>query len=1233
MAFQAEVGTWVAAHILARLPIGGRFGINNEMMPVAIRLETGKGLDDIEVTQSDGGTVQLQCKTSATLGTSATAPLTKTIGQLARFMADAKAGEGLPDLTRTAAILAVRSSAPASLDQLEAGLRAFDMRGAWAATVAQRSQAERVALGAFERLATTAWTAHRGAAPLSGDLVDMARIFHLARFSMAEGGADWREASRLLGRRLFGDEAAGDAPLRNLKGIVRTLIGRGAAADRAGLLRALRLRGHEDVASPDFAGDIARLDAASERELARLRPHSVLTVEGGLTLARDPDAPLDAAIASGSLLVIGEPGAGKTGALVAAAERFRRNGDTVMFLSVDRFPGVGIASQLQSELSLDHPLIDVLAGYPGSGRKILMIDALDAARGGPAEAVFATLIEEARARLDDWIVVASIRTFDLRNGCRYRTAMAGAPPDPAYADKGLTAVRHFLVPRLAATDLDRLASASPTLAALFSAAPPALHALLHNIFNLSLAAQLLSDGARPDSFAGIRSQSGLIDAYEDERLATTALQQAAAATVGEMAGRGRLAVRKVVVQHGALDDVIQAGVLVEADDLVSFAHHVLFDHVAGRFYLEWDDDPARLITQVSGDSSKALLLAPALRFAIERLWRGDRPGRAASWAQLLAIFSADAIDPVVANVALRTAVENVETTADIEGLAALIAADPDAPGLATLLSRLSRFVSIEIETAGSVGADHARAWATLAAATIAPANRALSDATRILLHSLFDKADLGDASLLAIFGTAARRLLAFAWDSDPPMGMMATNAIRYVGRSFAADPAVSKIFLDRILREPHFSKYADKEATWLAEQIIPIARADPEFAAEIYAVLFTQAITDDGQSWFGGAPSRIMPLSSNRRQDYAHCRWTLGCAMAEFLTIAPAQATRALIAATLGKRMSDGFTLGEGVTVALPSAATFTLAERDYGIEAWDGPGEDRPSHDDDMLAHFVAYLRSATREQYAASVAAAATGLSSGSVWARLFGVGAERVADVGALLWPYAAHPEFLCHADTMRDAIRFVAAAYPSLDQPTREDFEAGVLAFDAFDDDYDRRHWQRVLGRLLKLIPEPLIATAAMRALRAELEASDALEDNDAERGFTITRRDHDHGAYYRKMLERDGVDLDKGPDGGVLEASDALDELVRHTSSDSEPPALATLWAETHKLLAALDMHGEALNERVSHPAWGHIANAADRVAEAPAYQPGEAGMPSLEDLMDLLDRLSSSPYPTVKDAG
>jgi hypothetical protein len=110
----------------------------------------------------------------------------------------------------------MRTDTAQSLNDLEKGCRAFDLGGTWTTTCYQRNQAERNALGAFATIATPAWTTHRSAAPSDHDLADITRIFHVARFAMDEGASDWREASRLLGRNLFGNESEGDAPLRDL---------------------------------------------------------------------------------------------------------------------------------------------------------------------------------------------------------------------------------------------------------------------------------------------------------------------------------------------------------------------------------------------------------------------------------------------------------------------------------------------------------------------------------------------------------------------------------------------------------------------------------------------------------------------------------------------------------------------------------------------------------------------------------------------------------------------------------------------------------------------------------------------------------------------------------------------------------------------------------------------------------------------------------------------------------
>jgi hypothetical protein len=204
------------------------------------------------------------------------------------------------------------------------------------------------------------------------------------------------------------------------------------------------------------------------------------------------------------------------------------------------------------------------------------------------------------------------------------------------------------------------------------------------------------------------------------------------------------------------------------------------------------------------------------------------------WRFIADVYADASVDPVLANVALRTAIERVGETTDVAGLARLVVERGSEEPIATMLSRLARFVGIAVDASGAVAADEAKAWATIAEAAANTSSRALSDAARVLLQTLFEKGDLSDPVLLGVYGRAARALLALAWAANPPMQLTATNAIRFVGKSFASDPVASRALLDRVLREPHFSVHADKEATWLAEQILPIARADPDFAVEIF---------------------------------------------------------------------------------------------------------------------------------------------------------------------------------------------------------------------------------------------------------------------------------------------------------------------------------------------------------------------------------------------------------------
>ncbi|MFT8210905.1 MAG: hypothetical protein ACMZI0_10600 [Symbiopectobacterium sp.] len=262
-------------------------------------------------------------------------------------------------------------------------------------------------------------------------------------------------------------------------------------------------------------------------------------------------------------------------------ERLTAN-QTTVFISADDLAGVVTEDALRIALNLQHPLIDVLFAWPGQGRGVLVIDALDASRGGYSEGVFASIIEGVQARLGErWSVIASIRSFDLRNGRRFQRAMAGTPPDFTYIDSTAANVRHFLVPMLTEHEMNAVGCREARIGELLATAPVSVRTLLRNVFNLSLAAELLESGTTAISIAMVTTQSDLIDRYEDERLPSTDLQASVTRAVEVMVERRRLILRKMDVAHPALD-----GVLVANGDRIGFAHHVLFDHAASRFFLD-----------------------------------------------------------------------------------------------------------------------------------------------------------------------------------------------------------------------------------------------------------------------------------------------------------------------------------------------------------------------------------------------------------------------------------------------------------------------------------------------------------------------------------------------------------------------------------------------------------------------------------------------------------------------
>ncbi len=272
-------------------------------------------------------------------------------------------------------------------------------------------------------------------------------------------------------------------------------------------------------AAPSYQADVEKLQAYSVRIAGELNAFEVTQVEGSpVTVARAATGAVATAATSGSLLVIGEPGSGKSAVVSAAASALRAEKCEVIQFAVDRLP-VDLAEGLRAELDLDHRVPELLENWPGKKPGYVFIDALDATRGGRGEAVFRTLIQDILALPGNrWRVVASIRSFDLKLGERFRALFAGQPPNDDFRDKSFPGVRHINVPAWSDAEFTELLSKAPALATAIGQGGQKLRDLAAVPFNTRLLADLLSSGLPASAFGEVATQVELLRIYWECRV-------------------------------------------------------------------------------------------------------------------------------------------------------------------------------------------------------------------------------------------------------------------------------------------------------------------------------------------------------------------------------------------------------------------------------------------------------------------------------------------------------------------------------------------------------------------------------------------------------------------------------------------------------------------------------------------------------------------------------------------
>ena len=1093
-----------------------------------------------------------------------------------------------------------------------------------APSAAQLPQAQQLALNKTRALLVRAWRQIVGATLAAPEIDAVLRFVLIIQFDLA--GPDRTVAIETLAHVT---ESPGDAStvFSTIERQCERLMANRLGTDGPDLRQVLAGAGARLRATPRYERDVEQLRRYSARVQAHLTQYEQTKVgDVEIKIDRECTTATVAAARMELLVLVGEPGAGKSAVVSAAAERLRADGSEVVELAVDRLL-VESLDGLSRGLGLERGIREVLENWPGSDPAFLFIDALDATRGAPSEAVFRALIAEVFDMPGSrWRVVASIRSFDLRLGEQFKTLFEGTPPSNQYVDHAFPAVRHIHVPRWSDGELAQVLEKAPAIATAVTRGGDRLRDLARVPFNTRLLADLISGGLSAEAFGEVSHQVQLLALYWQHRVeqhgsgAELCLRTAVAQMV---ANRNLQANRLDVAQAdpATFDNLRSSNVLITVsnDRYVSFRHHILFDYAASRVFI----DPANVAGTgelLRRDRGLGLMLAPALAYALQDLWVTGQNGRSQFWRTIVHFAGDSASDPIARSVAARSACELPATPDDMRGFVAMFAGR--APEQALAFRTFSHAVGALTVRVEDGLATELMPWCYLASEASARV-RELAWPLRTLLYLLVER--ISTAEQFELAGRAARRLLQYALAQTDQSSQLGSSAIGFVADTYVSDPTESRRSLAQLLLPDRLREHAPEDMPWLARKVLKISASDPAFVPEIYKAVFTHGVTDDAATSIGA--SRILPLRSNRRQDYEMAKWALKEAFPRFLRARPVDGVQALTRALEGHVASQHPLNASAQEVAVHAGARHgRLIDDQSHIWAWN-PDDAHSDNAVSLVQAFSARLNDAPDDEAVRIVDDAINNNRLAILWSRMFKAGAARPELLGGLLWPFAIQRAFLLSSDTSKDAIDLIASRYSAEPAAAREALERQILAMEfprSADPERAKQIFQLRIFRTVGL--NHLMTPEAQEVLR---NAPPAARESANPRPFQITTMPGD-GSDPHWWLREEGVELEAPANAGLLAEIEAVSAQLGLYAQDavqgdlaSAASRLRTLWQLADASDAAANVVGYAKD--VSARGCAKLANTTDALRQTASL---------LSAVCDLVEPLLDDPSPELTaDAG
>jgi hypothetical protein len=890
----------------------------------------------------------------------------------------------------------------------------------------------------------------------------------------------------------------------------------------------------------------------------------------------------------GNGVIIGPPGVGKSYTLAELRQKLKEHGVPHLILSVEQL-GQATKAELRAVLRRDGDFVELLhaAVAESTPPAILIFDGFDAARGENEHTGIFNLISRAVNELsEEWNTIVSVRTFDANKSQRLLRLF----PDKRSGSAG--SCRQFFIPPLREDELEQAFTQIPDLRKIVSNGTWEFRALLAIPFNLWLVERVLRAGAKFSELSQLISEVQLLEMYWRYRVRSATDAQDREFILKEMT-------REMVEKHtltilresvyvpevkaawkGLFSDEVLCEVQ-EREAYVGFTHNILFDFAVSAHQLE--RSPKKLAEFVSKEPSRPLFLRPSLLYHFTRLWHNDRVD---FWRNFWAVLQSEEVHlrQIIRLVLPTVVVNEARTQTDLEPLLERIIQN-QAGGLQTM--------SFLLQALRFLNSPKRDLWAKFIRAIGPHLDEKFAwDAGLITMAIVDSKEPMPET--IADAGDFGRQLLRWAWNSRSDSNrrqwfesLTGSVAIPLVAKTYHTDVRESRQLIEHVLCVVGEKDFPIDCVFRLVNDIEWIIPHDQELVGMIYEKIFGYEETSKTRTHMGG---HVMPLISDRRQDYDMCRYSLIQKFSRFLTTNPDPALRA------GIRSVQAFALQEHVLRYLKDGKTIRDLTNDFqfrgstscyiedGSAIWD-----RSSYPDQELQIADAvfdWLRNATKAGEQQKIGSFLDIFKAEGrlafMWSRLLSVGAEQSSVLGPLLWELAVAKPILTRTDALYSLGAFLESSFQFLSPDQRRSIEQSIIRLPAGSDSDQKKALEHCQAYLLAWIaPNHLLTQDAVNA-RLSLEQASKLPPRQP------LVRTSSHWEPYNEddFLSSQGVELES-PLNRKLR--DLYSPLIEWSEKGKQEAHIDLLLPKARDLLHQLRENNE-IDPSILRVAWEHLGS-------------------------------------------